>query len=192
MSDPVTNVEIEDVLSSIRRLVSDGDNARTRDPAQIVVAATEAARAAPDAAPESNDVSQKTDTSDRLVLTPAFLVAGGDDDRDARLHEIYDEEPVETQPEADDWQEEDCPEVVSDDADAEDDDGEDEDDDFRVVVVLELGQHEDESLGIVQVPGQAERTGRHAGPAHTVGQRHVRRHVMGLAVSTLETSNLIN
>ncbi|MEJ6507796.1 MAG: hypothetical protein QNL76_00010 [Octadecabacter sp.] len=129
MSDPVTNVEIEDVLSSIRRLVSDGDKARTRDPAQIVVAATEAARAAPDAAPESNDVSQKTDTSDRLVLTPAFLVAGGDDDRDARLHEIYDEEPVETQPEADDWQEEDWPEAVSDDADAEDDDGEDEDDD---------------------------------------------------------------
>lgn len=129
MSDPVTNVEIEDVLSSIRRLVSDGDKARTRDPAQIVVAATEAARAAPDAAPESNDVSQKTDTSDRLVLTPAFLVAGGDDDRDARLHETYDEEPVETQPEADDWQEEDWPEAVSDDADAEDDDGEDEDDD---------------------------------------------------------------
>ena len=128
MSDPVTNVEIEDVLSSIRRLVGDGDKARTRDPAQIVVAATEAARAAPDAAPESNDVSQKTDTSDRLVLTPAFLVAGGDDDRDARLHETYDEETAETQPESDDWQEEDWPEAVSDDSDAEDDDGEDDDD----------------------------------------------------------------
>ncbi|MDC1500086.1 hypothetical protein N8388_02380 [Octadecabacter sp.] len=128
MSDPVTNVEIEDVLFSIRRLVSDGDKARTRDPAQIVVAATEAARVTPDTAPELNDAAQKSDTSDRLVLTPAFLVAGGDDDRDARLHDAHDEEPAEAQPESDDWQEEDWPEAVSDDSDAEDYDGEDDDD----------------------------------------------------------------
>lgn len=60
MSDPVTNVEIEDVLSSIRRLVS--EDARVRpvdwqaDPASPV--------AAPEATPEVG----------RLVLTPALRV----------------------------------------------------------------------------------------------------------------------
>ena len=52
MSDPVTNVEVEDVLSSIRRLVSDDK------------------RPSMTAAP----------SSDRLVLTPALRVADSDDD----------------------------------------------------------------------------------------------------------------
>lgn len=89
MSDPVTNVEIEDVLSSIRRLVSDGDKARTVAPAA----------AQPDHESDS-DTPSDTDSSsadwfkddlveeasghtptedpapvtDRFVLTPAFLV----------------------------------------------------------------------------------------------------------------------
>ncbi len=53
MSDPVTNVEIEDVLSSIRRLVSEGDKPR-KDAAQQLETAPKA--------PE------------RLVLTPALRV----------------------------------------------------------------------------------------------------------------------
>ncbi|MDX5402637.1 MAG: hypothetical protein LPJ93_09590, partial [Rhodobacterales bacterium] len=64
MSDPVTNVEIEDVLSSIRRLVS--EDARVRpvgwpaDPA-----ASAATPEAEGAAPEVG----------RLVLTPALRVS---------------------------------------------------------------------------------------------------------------------
>lgn len=54
MSDPVTNVEIEDVLSSIRRLVAEGDKAKKREKSRAE---------APKAQPE------------RLVLTPAFRVA---------------------------------------------------------------------------------------------------------------------
>ncbi len=53
MSDPVTNVEIEDVLSSIRRLVSEGD--KPRNPT-------------PDTTPEPEK------PADRLVLTPALRV----------------------------------------------------------------------------------------------------------------------
>lgn len=76
MSEPVTNVEIEDVLSSIRRLVSDGDKARTRDTAPVELAAAPAADASvPDVvASESGDVMR----ADKLVLTPAFLVADRD------------------------------------------------------------------------------------------------------------------
>jgi len=73
MSDPVTNVEIEDVLSSIRRLVSDGDKARTRDPAP----------SSADRDPEATNVSSSDDKDavaaatskpDKLVLTPALMV----------------------------------------------------------------------------------------------------------------------
>ena len=49
MSDPVSNAEVEDVLSSIRRLVSE----EKRSPAAV----------------------EKPDASDRLVLTPALRVA---------------------------------------------------------------------------------------------------------------------
>jgi len=74
MSDPVTNVEIEDVLSSIRRLVSDGDKARTRDPAPVAQADQQPdtandAFAPDDAAPEGAD-----DKPAKLVLTPALMV----------------------------------------------------------------------------------------------------------------------
>jgi hypothetical protein len=54
MLDPVTNVEVEDVLSSIRRLVSD------------------------DKRPSIASVA--TPSNDRLVLTPALRVAGSDED----------------------------------------------------------------------------------------------------------------
>lgn len=61
MSDPVTNVEIEDVLSSIRRLVStDGRDDKARD-----ASADEPAKSAPEA---------KGDDSDRLVLSPSLRV----------------------------------------------------------------------------------------------------------------------
>jgi hypothetical protein len=53
MSDPVTNIEIEDVLSSIRRLVSNGPQGRGAKPA---------------------DRPAETQSEDRLVLTPALRV----------------------------------------------------------------------------------------------------------------------
>ena len=55
MSDPVTNVEIEDVLSSIRRLVSNGQSERLN----VTVAAPQGA---------------EVQGADRLVLTPALRV----------------------------------------------------------------------------------------------------------------------
>lgn len=54
MSDPVTNLEIEDVLSSIRRLVSE------------------------DARPRSEPPARATERPDRLVLTPAQRVGDVD------------------------------------------------------------------------------------------------------------------
>lgn len=58
MSDPVSNAEIEDVLSSIRRLVSDDNRSETRH-----------------ASGESAEVGAQPD---RLVLTPALRVADDD------------------------------------------------------------------------------------------------------------------
>ena len=58
MSDPVTQFEIEDVLSSIRRLVSDDKK--------------------PDG--DNSAPSQSPAKSDRLVLTPALRVAEPEDD----------------------------------------------------------------------------------------------------------------
>lgn len=57
MSDPVTNVEIEDVLSSIRRLVAQGDKPRNGAKEQ-----------------ENNAPAQKPQ-AERFVLTPALRVA---------------------------------------------------------------------------------------------------------------------
>lgn len=54
MSDPVSNAEIEDVLSSIRRLIAAGD---------------------PD---QKDEVQSPTPEDDKLILTPAFRVFGGD------------------------------------------------------------------------------------------------------------------
>ncbi|MDA9019723.1 hypothetical protein N9H60_00885 [Flavimaricola sp.] len=68
MSDPVTNIEIEDVLSSIRRLVSEGDKFRpggsvSHDPA-------ERTNEAPETALEEEHASLRP----RFVLTPALRV----------------------------------------------------------------------------------------------------------------------
>jgi hypothetical protein len=74
MSDPVSNVEIEDVLSSIRKLVSEGEQARGRD--------AESAEA-----DQGDDLGKQGSEADhpaederpgKLVLTPAQLVAHGD------------------------------------------------------------------------------------------------------------------
>jgi len=70
MSDPVTNVEIEDVLSSIRRLVS----------------SEERPLKAEDVAPES-DAQTPTPEADKLVLTPFFRV---DDSEDAQASDAKD------------------------------------------------------------------------------------------------------
>ena len=67
MSDPVTNFAIEDVLSSIRRLVSEGD----------AVGRPElfAQPAATDAAPGRNTLPQSFENADKFVLTPAFRIS---------------------------------------------------------------------------------------------------------------------
>lgn len=70
MSNPVTNVEIEDVLSSIRRLVSEGSRAA---PAEDIEAPERAIAPEVAAAPEP-------EIDDRLVLTPALRVAEVEDE----------------------------------------------------------------------------------------------------------------
>ncbi|MEM8655444.1 MAG: hypothetical protein AAGF36_11930 [Pseudomonadota bacterium] len=69
MSDPMTNTEVEDVLASIRRLVSDDDR------------------------PEKEE--KRPERAGRLVLTPALRVtedhAAGDDDPDADAGDISDD-----------------------------------------------------------------------------------------------------
>ena len=63
MSDPVTNAEVEDVLSSIRRLVSE-------DKRPVQVAKTEPQKAVF----RHTDLKQPEPKKDRLVLTPALRV----------------------------------------------------------------------------------------------------------------------
>lgn len=67
MSDPVTNVEIEDVLASIRKLVAQGD----RGDAAAVPKDPDTASAGAGAAANAPD----SPMPDRLVLTPALRVA---------------------------------------------------------------------------------------------------------------------
>jgi len=68
MSDPVTNVEIEDVLSSIRRLVSEGD----KDRGAMADAANE------DTGSEDEGPAEPA-KPEALVLTPALRVAGSEE-----------------------------------------------------------------------------------------------------------------
>lgn len=67
MSDPVSNAEIEDVLSSIRRLVSSGD--REKSPIQLE---------------SSGDVAEK------LVLTPALRVDAADESQHGGSEQVSD------------------------------------------------------------------------------------------------------
>ena len=71
MSDPVTNMAIEDVLSSIRRLVSEGDHSGRSEifaqPGALAVTAP--------SAPELHNEAQANDNAGKFVLSPAFRVA---------------------------------------------------------------------------------------------------------------------
>lgn len=82
MSDPVTNVEIEDVLSSIRRLVSDGDKARTRDATPAEVAITQVTETPKDA------IQPSASSKDKFVLTPALMVVDEKPSEDSVLIEV--------------------------------------------------------------------------------------------------------
>ncbi len=88
MSDPVTNVEIEDVLSSIRRLVSEDTRAKT---------------------PENGAALE----ANRLVLTPALRVASSDDQYEEEPEQAVSETAAEpmllTNPTAPDAVEEEPP-----------------------------------------------------------------------------------
>lgn len=76
MSDPMTNIEIEDVLTSIRRLVAEGDKLRPTAP--VAVESTVALDNERSLHPAPEPLTErKSDTSPlppRLVLTPAFRV----------------------------------------------------------------------------------------------------------------------
>ncbi|MGJ8546941.1 MAG: hypothetical protein ACSHWZ_15965 [Sulfitobacter sp.] len=74
MSDPVTNAEVEDVLSSIRRLVSEDKRPQTGAPTAVPAAERPQGNAAP-----NRDAGRSSLRSDgRLVLTPALRVAARD------------------------------------------------------------------------------------------------------------------
>ena len=70
MSKPVTNVEIEDVLSSIRRLVSSSDRVERRD------------------------ASTEEETPDKLVLTPSQRVDEEQEDAAANSERSIDSQQV--------------------------------------------------------------------------------------------------
>ena len=71
MSDPVTNVEIEDVLSSIRRLVSESGGAQ----AEVRKASKIFENKAPGPVSEAETPAEKPAVLDKLVLTPSLRVA---------------------------------------------------------------------------------------------------------------------
>jgi len=83
MSDPVSNHDIEDVLSSIRRLVAQGDPRRVAAPAVSKPAAIDRDEADPTAdEAENEDAKSVSDDIGRLVLTPAFRVLTPEDSED--------------------------------------------------------------------------------------------------------------
>lgn len=73
MSEPVTNVEIEDVLTSIRRLVAEGNTPRTLVPRPEPV------------------VEKPSAAAERFVLTPALRVADAPEDTQVDAPEVEDE-----------------------------------------------------------------------------------------------------
>lgn len=95
MSDPLTNIEIEDVLSSIRRLVSGGDTARPREASEDHDAP--ATHESLDSAASGRPAPQ---TAGKLVLTSAFLVVegteptAGDADISGARPQTKDDSPV--------------------------------------------------------------------------------------------------
>lgn len=117
MSDPVTNVEIEDVLSSIRRLVSNGDKARMRDPAPAEDHDDESVFVSETASTDSHKGA--SDTTDRLVLTPAFLVVDTDHRPKSDARSAENTEAVRSDDE--EWREDDQDHVAEDESGDDDD-----------------------------------------------------------------------
>ena len=91
MSNPVTNVEIEDVLASIRRLVADDSRGRPEASFGGSAAAVSAAKGA-----QAPQPSAATPSADRLVLTPALRVT---EPQSAQLEQVTQAETTEA-PEA--------------------------------------------------------------------------------------------
>ena len=71
MSDPVTNLAIEDVLSSIRRLVSEGDHSGRHDLFEQPSAMPSITRPMS----EAKNIPQPAEITGKFMLTPAFRVA---------------------------------------------------------------------------------------------------------------------
>jgi len=74
MSDPVTNIEIEDVLSSIRRLVSEDERPRARVTAGAAVSAHAPDAQEPLPADQAKATPGAPASAGRFVLTPALRV----------------------------------------------------------------------------------------------------------------------
>ena len=70
MSDPVTNVEIEDVLSSIRRLVAEGDKVKQE---------------------KKREYGEVTPPAERLVLTPALRISEADSSAVKEKSSLHDQ-----------------------------------------------------------------------------------------------------
>lgn len=78
MTDPVTNVEIEDVLSSIRRLVSENTRGEARSTARMPEAAEERPEGSGDSFPDAAlEVAEDADGG-MLLLTPDHRIGGGE------------------------------------------------------------------------------------------------------------------
>lgn len=111
MSDPVTNVEIEDVLSSIRRLVREGGGAvsHTTPPVQLQ---TPAAFKVPGQV--AGDASKfSAPPPGRFVLTPALRVAEAAPQRDEALPEDEAQAADDVLPQASDAGEADLDQTLS-------------------------------------------------------------------------------
>ena len=128
MSDPVSNREIEDVLSSIRRLVSVDKREPDQDGTQPVSPAHEPMLT-------ENTVSDAVSSTDegKLVLSPSFRVAEGDDHTCAQAADVVDADHGDDSLSLEQWQihpsEQD--KTASDDGAADHDDAAEHEDDDR-------------------------------------------------------------
>ncbi|WP_407492364.1 hypothetical protein [Pseudooceanicola sp. MF1-13] len=91
MSDPVTNVQIEDVLSSIRKLVSEEIRSQTRDAGTNSLNAAEPEE--PSSTPASAPAPSKAEANDRLILTPALRVDSADKHEADFIHAEPSDQP---------------------------------------------------------------------------------------------------
>jgi len=154
MSDPMTNVEIEDVLSSIRRLVSDGDKARTRDPAPVQP------HVPADAGVESHKQSGG-EKSEKLLLTPAFLVVDSVDparapDDDVWVEDVPEDMAADQKTVTDDWDDKAAMGTSHSPAQGEHDDGDEQDAPLSLTDMIWESEAETADGAEARIPDRAD------------------------------------